>query len=217
MNLRRNISTTIKEYLSEQQNVENNLNVNFIKWFGNSVVIRNGNPISFYHFSDNDFNSFEKKSGTNTHLFSSEVVNREAFFFTPDINFASQYGSKKYEVYLKINKIFDFNKHYYYKDISPTSSYLFDEIIEFIEDRGIDMTMEYQSYTGELKIKPEYSWKFFDGEIGKHFINYLKSDGYDGCFFIEEDSPIYIVFNSNQIKSIDNDGTWDIEDNNIYS
>jgi len=217
MELRKFIATTIREYLNEQQNVETNLNNNFRKWFGSSIMVKGGNPKIFYHFSNETFNSFDRKSGINTHLFSTKVVNREAFFFTTDINFASQYGSKKYEVYLKINKIFDFNKHYYYKDISPTTSDFFDEIIDNIEDNGIDMTMEYQSYRGELKIKPEHNWKFFDGEIGKLFVNYLKKNGYDGVYFIEEGSPIYVVFNSNQIKSIENDGTWDIGDDNIFS
>ena len=79
------------------------------------------------------------------------------------------------------------------------------------------MTMEYQSYRGELKIKPEHNWKFFDGEIGKLFVDSLKKNGYDGVYFIEEGFPIYVVFNSNQIKSVENDGTWDIGDKNIFS
>ena len=154
MELSKFIATTIREYLNEQQNVETNLNNNFRKWFGSSIMVKGGNPKIFYHFSNETFNSFDRKYGINTHLFSTEVVNREAFFFTTDINFASQYGSKKYEVYLKINNIFDFNKHYYYKDINVTTSNFFDEIIDNIEDNGIDMNMEYQSYRGELKIKP---------------------------------------------------------------
>lgn len=217
MELRKFIATTIREYLNEQQNIEGNLNENFWKWFGNSKLKNGVKPMIFYHFSDSKFNSFDKKTGVNTHLFSTEAVNREAIFFTDDIGFASQYGSVKYEVYLKINNMFDFNKHYYYKDISPIQSNFFDDIIEFIEDKGIDMTMEYQSYRGELKIKPEYNWKFFDGNIGRFFVNYLKTNGYDGAFFIEENSPIYVVFNPNQIKSVENDGTWDVGDNNIFS
>ena len=217
MELRKFIATSIREYLNEQNEVENNLNNNFRRWFSGSKMIQGGTPTIFYHFSNEIFNSFNRKSGINTHLFSTEVVNREAFFFTTDTNFASQYGSKKYEVYLKINNIFDFNKHYFYKDISPTTSDFFDGIIDSIEANDIDMTMEYQSYRGELKIKPEHNWKFFDGEIGRLFVNYLKNNGYDGVLFIEEGSPIYVVFNSNQIKSVENDGTWDVGDDNIYS
>jgi hypothetical protein len=52
---------------------------------------------------------------------------------------------------------------------------------------------------------------------------------YDGVIFInikdswidDEDyqdaSIVYVTFNSNQIKSIDNDGSFDLNDKNIYS
>jgi hypothetical protein len=52
---------------------------------------------------------------------------------------------------------------------------------------------------------------------------------YDGIIFInikdawfdDEDyqdaSTVYVTFNSNQIKSTENDGTWDISDKNIFS
>ena len=80
MKLRKFIATTIREYLNEQQEVKNNLNDNFWKWFGNSIMVKGGNPNIFFHFSDESFNSFERKFGINTHLFSTEVVNREAFF-----------------------------------------------------------------------------------------------------------------------------------------
>ena len=43
--------------------------------------------------------------------------------------------------------------------------------------------------------------------------NLLKNKGYDGIIA----SDIIVVFNSNQIKSVDNDGTWDINDNDIFS
>ncbi len=36
-------------------------------------------------------------------------------------------------------------------------------------------------------------------------------------YYRKEGSPIYVVFNSNQIKSVENDGTWDIADDNIFS
>lgn len=42
--------------------------------------------------------------------------------------------------------------------------------------------------------------------------------GYDGCILNSNDGTFTgFVFNPNQIKSIDNDGTWDIGDKNIYS
>ena len=75
--------------MNEQNEVENNLNNNFRKWFSGSKMIQGGTSTIFFHFSNEIFNSFNRKSGVNTHLFSTEVVNREAFFFTTDANFAS--------------------------------------------------------------------------------------------------------------------------------
>lgn len=51
----------------------------------------------------------------------------------------------------------------------------------------------------------------------------LKTLGYDGLImergFYANGGPykLFLAFYPNQIKSIDNDGTWDINDNNIYS
>lgn len=41
----------------------------------------------------------------------------------------------------------------------------------------------------------------------------LINDGFDGIDY----GAIVVAFNSNQIKSVHNDGTWDINDKNIYS
>ena len=56
MELRKFIKTTIREYLNEQQETETNLNDNFKKWFGNSIMVKGGNPNIFYHFSNEKFN-----------------------------------------------------------------------------------------------------------------------------------------------------------------
>lgn len=51
----------------------------------------------------------------------------------------------------------------------------------------------------------------------------LKSMGYDGLImekgFYAKGGPfrLFLAFYPNQIKSIENDGTWDVGDNNIYS
>ena len=52
----------------------------------------------------------------------------------------------------------------------------------------------------------------YDGVI---FIN-IKDSWIDDVDY-QDASTVYVTFKPNQIKSIDNDGTWDINDNNIYS
>ena len=52
----------------------------------------------------------------------------------------------------------------------------------------------------------------YDGVI---FIN-IKDSWIDDVDY-QDASTIYVTFKPNQNKSVDNDGTWDISDNNIYS
>jgi hypothetical protein len=47
------------------------------------------------------------------------------------------------------------------------------------------------------------------------FIN-IKDAWFDDADYQDSDT-VYVTFKPNQIKSVENDGTWDINDNNIYS
>lgn len=61
-----------------------------------------------------------------------------------------------------------------------------------------------------------YATDMYDNN-SESFLQKAKEDGNDGVIIQSESGSLYIVFESNQIKSIDNDGTWDISDSNIYS
>jgi hypothetical protein len=75
----------------------------------------------------------------------------------------------------------------------------------------------------KLKIKPKLNkgfaynqslhWINDLGNRSKYVTEVIKNLGYDGIFYGSE----IVVFNPNQIKSINNDGSWDIDDNDIYS
>lgn len=226
MKLRKFIATTIHEYLNEQQTIENNLNTNFWKWFGNSKVVEDdGTPMICYHHSEKSFNSFMKNKGYNSSLLAGvKEIQRHGFFFTPNKDFSKRYGKYEYACYLKVENPFNFKEHYFYKNDYPQYSELFDEFIEFAEENNIDL--EYDYLTKSLNIPPDYNWQFLDDEIGEIFVNFLKSKGYDGVFFTEfykEDEAKYsteiqsiAVFNPNQIKSIKNIGKYDTN-NDIYS
>jgi hypothetical protein len=57
-----------------------------------------------------------------------------------------------------------------------------------------------------------------DVELANKTTEKLIESGFDGIFFTyPSGDSLAMVINSNQIKSIENDGTWDINDNNIYS
>lgn len=75
----------------------------------------------------------------------------------------------------------------------------------------------------EIKIKPKFNYSFaYDqslhwitdlGNASKEVTDIMKKLGYDGVWYGSE----VVAFYPNQIKSIHNDGSWNIEDNNIFS
>jgi hypothetical protein len=159
MKLKEIIETSIRNYLNEQHDVETNLNDNFWKWFGNSVVIENNTPIIVYHATKTNFKSYNFKNSP-----------QKIIWFTSDIN--------------AINN----------KEVGAA---------------GYDFTKElYVSIQ-----KPAY-WN----EYKKYGLGQLSEMGYDGCILKDNDGSFTgFVFKPNQIKSVDNKGTWDINNNNIYS
>ncbi len=60
---------------------------------------------------------------------------------------------------------------------------------------------------------PSLHWITDLGNRSKEVTDIIKKLGYDGVFYGSE----IVAFSPNQIKSIENDGSWDIDDNNIYS
>ena len=185
------IKTTIGEYIKENQNIDNNLNVNFWKWFGKSKITKNGEPKVLYHGSKNKFLSFDdKKKGRST----DPGMRGRGFYFSSNIKSAQSYGNNIYEVYLKIETPFDLLSFDSLDDII----YLLNIDSSIIQERG--RGSKYHS----ISIKPEFSG-VFSGAV--------RELGYDGIIHGQE----FVCFKPNQIKSINNDGTWDITDENIFS
>lgn len=113
----------------------------------------------------------------------------KGFYFTENEEEANHYGNIIYPVYLRI--------------INP-----------FIIKGDIvnkDGTVEFAKSTKEqlFDIYPELKYIDF-----KDVSDFLKSKNYDG---IINGNNLITVFDSNQIKSIENDGSWDLNCENIYS
>ena len=80
------------------------LNSNFWKWFGDSKVMKDGNPIIVYHGTKETFNIFdEKKIGYGTGNYGHYGY---GFYFSDDIREAEVYGDKIMKCYIKIEKPF---------------------------------------------------------------------------------------------------------------
>ena len=170
-----------------------NLNSNFKKWFGKSKIVDNsGNPLIVYHGTKSKFDSFDdKKKGSST----DSGMRGRGFYFSTDIRDSKSYGDIIMELYLKIENPFDL--------LSFNS---IEEISEFLE---IDSSI--LSERGKGKEYPFHSIKVSDSFSGV-FSGAVREKGFDGIIHGRE----YITFNSNQMKSVENDGTFSTTNNNIY-
>lgn len=275
------IENTINEYFNEVKNFENNLNINFKKWFSGSKIVENGKPLICYHGSKNkDINVFDiEKIGQNS---GNEGHYGYGIYFSTDIREAKTYGSEIYKCYINIKKPFigndkqilklkrkgvnnidelsilsiDFNSfknsfinnkiiYSFLTNIENNGiQYAWDKItkqdssnIDFDLLNDISDIIEYTTLNknvngvpnfvlkdlNKLKIKPKLNkgfaykqslhWITDLGNNSKYVTEVIKDLGYDGIFYGSE----IVVFNPNQIKSINNDGSWDIDDNDIYS
>ena len=212
MKLKKFIKRTVKEYLNEQQSLENiQINDKFWKWFGDSKVVnKSGNPMIYYH-------------GTSTNFTNFKLSERNAIWFTPSeisANIFADWASnpdkgkhpKILNVFIKSDNPFDFesdnqisdlinklaNKRFKYKGVNDNRT--INNFIEILEQ-----------YRDEFKTG---NWSIFEKYMN---IETLKELGFDGVYMIEMGKKNIAVFNSHQIKSINNDGSWDLNNTNIYS
>lgn len=231
----------IKEFEEKQITIAP-LNRNFWKWFDKSIVkTNNDEPLIVHHGTPKGgFNSFIPSTNKKRSNYQLDFGTH----FTTDKEHAKIYLSREkresskpakashiYDCYLRIINPFDANQ-YYYREDNPEE---FKRQLAFAKD-----------IFGKQFKKIFSSGNFFnDKKMIKHkeiqflmFGNYLdyippnklyqklKEYGYDGVIYnplifdlytVEKQKLAYIVLDTNQIKSIYNDGSFDLNDNNIYS
>ena len=165
---------------------EPKLNDNFKKWFGNSKVVDSqGKPLVVYHGSPVDFNEFDKSKQNKLLKYG------QGFYFTSNKQRANLYGEPK-GFYLRINNPITKDTSLYFNLIEKISTELgYIENPKSIED----------------DIKNEKIYASSHAKANKIMIE----KGYDGIILYDE----YIVFNPNQIKSVNNNGNWSLEVDNI--
>jgi hypothetical protein len=228
----KDLRTLIKKYLNEQQESKNNLNDNFWKWFGNSKVVdKDGNPIICYHGTPKGgFMEFKPKIGYKGKV--KQQVDLGSHF-SVDKKYASEYAgnkktSKVYDVFLRIESPLYTNQMFYREDDEET----FVKYLKFIT-KTFNLKLNgdyYYNKNGDKLTEPQnimLNSFMIDKIPSNKLYNALIDFGFDGVFhepynmeglnYFKKHPLAYIVLEPNQIKSIDNDGTWDIDDNNIYS
>lgn len=184
------ITTTLYGFITEK--VKQRFNDNFWKWFGNSITIDNNNvPLIFYH-------------GTNKSKLFSIFNNNKPIWFTKFKGYAEAISptNKIFEVYLKIE--------------NPIN-------VGNIDNEANETNLKHLSdYTGisiktlvDILEKSEGN-KIYDITNSVGFKEIIENQGYDSIVAIEGyNLTTYAVFNSKQIKSVNNNGNYNKTDDNI--
>lgn len=199
----------------ENYNNSSNLNDNFYKWFSNSKVTDNSQPTICYHGSyklssqiankNLKFNEYNDKDiGIHFGNFSQANTRVSDLKTIGKVNKSEE--SNIVEVYLKIE-----NPLYLYDQRDWSKP---DLLYHNLLDTGYFIHSELDKCRTSAK-NVLWKWLF-------NLKNLIISKGYDGVFYINKYESnnrdmSYIVFKSNQIKSVDNDGSWDTNDDNIFS
>ena len=220
----------INKHLNEENNV-NNINDNFIEWFGNSKVVdENGKPLVCYHGTKKGgFTEFKPKTGTNN---KSKQQLELGSHFSVDKEYSGGYAgdgknSKVYECYLKIENPLYTNRMFYREDDEITflkylnfSTKIFKYVLrgdDFYDKNGNKQSEPQSIMINSFLIDKIPSNKLYNGLI---------EFGFDGVFhepynkvdlYSFNKHPVaYVVLYPNQIKSVDNNGEWNMSNNNIY-
>lgn len=222
------------QLLVENSN-QTNINENFWNWFGNSKVVdSSGNPLVCYHGTPNgNFVEFQPKNGHNSK--STQQLDL-GLHFTVDMDYAKQYASGKklskiFEVFLKIENPIYTNTMFYRED----DEYLFSKYLNFMFKANIlkkgklDGSYFYnkQGYKFENIQNVMVVSTRLDEIPSSSLYNLLLEFEFDGIIYepynlvgtqhINRHPKSYVVLFPNQIKATNNDGTWNSNNNNIYS
>lgn len=170
---------------------------NFKNWFGNSKVVdKNSKPLVVYHGSNRDFDTFDKnKIGSNYER------DKKGFFFTSNKNEADIYGEtaqyrqnagqkKTYSTFLNIEN------PYTLEDLAKSFDY--SDVNKFIDNKG-ELIQIYDDYVADIIYNAE-------------------KKGNDGIIFTDpkDGYTLAVAFEPTQIKSVNNQGTFDATNPNIY-
>jgi hypothetical protein len=204
----------------------------FKAWFGDSVVTnKDGTPMIVYHSTDEDFSIFDKERlGGNTYGNASDDLVAATAGMGIWMNTAPLEQHKRaMPLYVKIENPARFDS---LEDLANEigSDYIarekeritdeYDEMIEEAQEEGDgerawELEQERDNAIDELDIDYDADPSTLAGISKEAFIE----AGHDGII-IENDEEFggtsYVVFDNNQVKSVDNAGEWDAENPDIY-
>lgn len=174
---------------------------NFWRWFGDSKVVdEQGRPLVVYHGTNAEFDTFDISHFGET---DSGDFGR-GFYFTADKRYAEYYGEQIIPLYLKIEKPYK-TSTWGYVDTDLKQKQGYDGVLVWTQETVFPRSKFETQKEYEAAIKEYQEYGRYNVEIGEE------------SFSIQEKLPKEIVaFEPNQIKSVDNRGTYSIDTGNIY-
>lgn len=168
----------------------------FKAWFGNSQVVdENGEPLIVYHSS---YANFGEDFVFDASLLGENTIGNAtdpAWAATSTVGFWA--NTKRLDIYSNAQSV-------YYKIENPKEFYSVEELAEELRGYMSDDTHAYDA--AEIR------------RVGQEFADALKSEGYDGLIVHDEEfgDTSYVAFSPEQIKAVNNHGTWNPADPRIF-
>ena len=209
----------------------------FFNWFGDwtaedkndvsKVVDANGEPLVVWHTSVENFSEFDKTKaayprgydqlGYFPFLSEAESTDR-AFFFSTDIKYTKRFGmgsdtETSYPVYLNIKN--EFNKQDLLKLAKQKHPELDDEDLKELSEQFYGWYDNNDKYIMPDVFQLHTGYVAQAIGVARHYG--MKIDGFIGKDVREtHESTEFAVLESNQIKHVENIGTWNPKKDNIY-
>ncbi len=209
---------SLVRYIKEEfEDISNNKK--FKKWFSNSKIIKNGKPRVLYHGTNVKFNEFRTNNEMGAHF--GDIEAAREILLSPKGNGVGGSTRIVMPVYLRCEK-----------SLRLPDLYVFDipDLLEYFENEGknklpkdeIEKLRERFNENFKLDLSSAKNIKLSEKnqkDMERDLISVIKSKGYDSIVYKNEregNSDSYIVFDSNQIKSIYNNGNFNNKTGNIY-
>lgn len=183
---------------------------NFYKWFKDSKVVdEEGRPLVVYHGTNEDFNAFDKtKIGKNASKLGG------GFYTTNIEKEASGYG-KTMPLYLSIKnplRITNYSENITMEQRKKLYNYL--EPYKWVKQFRNRMNADDQAFLHDLYFDLDDEVRY--DKFREALNNVLGIDGIINSIKGTKGTNEFIVFEPTQIKSVDNQGTFDPQKENIY-
>jgi len=205
--LRNNLKTDSKVRYSLTDSQGRELSKEQQEFFKDSKVRdENGNLKVMYRGGEQDINIFDKnqKATRYTNFGATYKADVKGFFFTDNIEYAKEFGNPK-EYYLNSTKPLTYKSNI--EDLNRIFKPMLDEMLENQDiyqwqyDRAIQEGTIYRRFIDENGI----SWEDVDKNSFNKSLEIMKELGYDSTVVNEDEGGTStFVFESNQIKNVDN-------------